>query len=75
MYCRHRVQSMLLVLLAVVTLCRGQLDVTPVEMQTAVDTLAARFSTIRNEGLGIDQLEVKPVKIICIRMGGLLELK
>lgn len=64
MYSR-RVQSVLLA--AVVTLfalCRGQLDVTLEQMQVAVDTLAARFSTIRDEGLGINLLEVKLINYV-----------
>ena len=57
MYSR-RVQSVLLAAVTLCALCQAQLDVTPDQMQQAVDTLAARFSTIRNEGLGIDSLEV-----------------
>lgn len=38
--------------------CRAQLGVSTAAMQSAVNTLAQRFSSIRNEGLGIDSLEV-----------------
>lgn len=47
-------------LLAAASLCScyGQLGLSNEDMQDAVDTLAARFATIRNEGLGIDVLKV-----------------
>lgn len=47
-----------LVAAALLCVCRAQLGVTTEDMQNAVDTLAGRFSSIRNEGLGIDSLEV-----------------
>lgn len=47
-----------LVAAALLCVCRAQLGVTREAMQNAVDSLAARFSSIRNEGLGINSLEV-----------------
>ncbi len=39
-------------------MCHAQLGVSTEAMQKAVDSLAARFSSIRDGGLGIDLLEV-----------------
>lgn len=47
-----------LVAAALLCVCGAQLEVTGEAMQSAVDALAARFSSIRNEGLGINSLEV-----------------
>ena len=54
------------VLLNILLLCASQvvpssatLGVSTTEMQRAVDTLASRFTSIRNQGLGINALEVR----------------
>lgn len=53
-----RVAACLLVAAGLLALCRGQLGLSAQDMQNAVNTLADRFNTIRNAGLGIDLLEV-----------------
>ncbi len=43
---------------AQLSICHGQLGLNDAGMQSAVDKLSSMFYEIRNEGLGIDSLEV-----------------
>ena len=52
------ISKRLLLLAATLSLCRGQLELDTEGMQRAVDSIAWSFTAIRNEGLGIDSLEV-----------------
>lgn len=43
---------------AAMTVCHGQLGVSTNDMQLAVTNLSAGFTRVRNEGLGINLIEV-----------------
>ena len=58
--------SLSLLLSVAAGLCRGQLGISPQDMQNAVNTLSERFTTIRNEGLGVDLLEVSFFFLVCL---------
>ena len=50
--------ALLLFLAGQVLPSRAELSVSANDVQLAVDNLASKFTSIRNEGLGIDVLEV-----------------
>ncbi len=54
-----RLSQFLLLTAVWLTVCRGQLGISPQDMQNAVDSLSRNFTRIRNEGLGVDLVEVR----------------
>ena len=66
-----RFAKSLLAAAALLCVCRAQRFVlSSGDMQSAVNSLAARFHSIRTEGLGIDSLEVKKNRYLhtsCLR--------
>lgn len=58
-----------ILLLGAVWVCvsRAQLRVSTRDMQNAVRTLEQRFSSIRDEGLGIDSLEVPKLNFSAVK--------
>lgn len=47
-----------------VNVVRSRAQLSTVDMSQVVSELAGRFEAIRNDGLGIPQLEVKPINVV-----------
>lgn len=52
----------------------AELGVNTTDMQKAVDTLASTFTSIRNQGLGINALEVNVEYICCCYLVRIIKL-